>query len=1132
MKKKQSYFRQLMLLVFMLSASLGIQAQNQKITLPRKPITLLAAFEEIEKQTNLTVAYNEATIDVNRNISVDVTGMNLPEAMDAILKGTQTTFKLQGKQIIIVSAPATVPERKYSGMVTDETGEPVIGASISIKGSETGTITDIDGRFSINATSGATLSVSYIGYAAKEIKLGNNTDLQIIISEDNKLLDEVVVVGYGVQNRRDVTTSISSVHFDALSDVPVSDFRNALSGKIPGVTVMQPTGDPNQNTVSIKVRGISTITAGSEPLYVIDGVPVERGLSNINSNDIETIDVLKDASAAAIYGSRGSNGVILITTKKGKSDKLTVQYDGYYGTQTLSKKIALMDAYQFAQAAKDGHDNAYIDANPNGSANDPNSVRPNSWERIPPELFPYLNGEPGLTDTDWQDAIFRAAPTTSHNISLSGKSNQVNYFVSANYLKRDGIVIGSDFEKYSTRINLDAQYNKFKYGVNFSPSYSVSNRVDASGVNGIVQSALTMPPVWPVYNEDGSFNYQGNGYWRVGTDYQHNAILNPVAQAMLQSDVVNRMAVVGKVFAEYEILPGLSYNFSAGGDYYGAHNDKYRSSELPLLGYTYLDKPSNPVGYSASAFYFDWIIENKLSYNTVINKVHSINAVFVQSAQKETYLYDNVEATDYPNDYVQTLAGGVVNKGTSNKTQWSIASYLARVQYGYESKYLLSAAIRADGSSRFGAENRWGYFPSASAAWRLSDENFFRDRDALSLIDDMKLRASYGETGNFNIGNYDHLSTMTKEDYILGAADGKQTAGYKPDNIKNNKLKWEKNRMLNAGIDLQMWKGLLGLSVEYYDSRTSDMLLTAPVPRITGHSTALMNVGSAKNYGWEILLTSRKKFANGIEYNFSANYARNTNKVTALGNGNDWMISYGSVDHAYYITQVGQTIGSYYVLVQDGIFATAEDLEKYPHFDNTQVGDFRFVDVDGDGVLDLDKDRAIVGNYMPKFTYGFGNSLSYKGIDFSFDFQGVYGNKILNLNQRYINSNEGNTNEMIEGLNRWKSEADPGDGNTNRGNRKATGYNGRTSTWHIEDGSYLRLQNIALGYTLPRRWTQKLSVQKLRIYVSGQNLWTCTKYTGYNPEVNARPDNSSTPGEDYGTYPLAKVFTTGLNITF
>jgi TonB-linked SusC/RagA family outer membrane protein len=641
-----------------------------------------------------------------------------------------------------------------------------------------------------------------------------------------------------------------------------------------------------------------------------------------------------------------------------------------------------------------------------------------------------------------------------------------------------------------------------------------------------------MPPVWPVYNDDGSYNYQGNGYWRVGTDYQHNAVLNPVAQAMLQSDIVNRMAMVGNAFAEYEFFKGFSYSISIGGDFYGSHNDRYRESGLPLLGQAYLDKPSNPEGYSSSGFYFNWLLENKLNYNTVINDSHSINAVLVQSAQKETYVGNSVTATDYPNDYVQTITGGVVTEGSSNKTQWTIASYLMRVQYGYKGKYLLSAAVRADGSSRFGTDNRWGYFPSASAAWRISDEGFFKNVNALSFVDDIKLRVSYGETGNFNIGNYDHISTMSKEDYILGTSDGVQTAGYKPDNIKHPELKLEKNTMVNTGIDLQLFKGLLGLSAEYYNSNTSDMLLTVSIRHTAGHSTTLMNIGSVNNRGWEILLTSQRQFANGLKYHFSANYATNKNKVTSLGPEKDQLIESGSVEHAYYLTRVGEPIGSYYVLVKDGIFATAEEMKQYPHFDNTRVGDFRFVDVDGDGVMELDDDRTIVGNYMPKFTYGFSGSLAYMGVDLAFDFQGVYGNKILNLNQRYINNMEGNTNGMIEGLNRWRSEAEPGDGIVNRGNRKATGYNGRTSTWHIEDGSYFRLQNISLGYTLPKRISQKFYVQNLRIYVSAQNLWTLTGYTGYNPEVNARASNSLTPGEDYGTYPLAKIFTTGINITF
>lgn len=1017
-----------------------------------------------------------------------------------------------------------------SGVVTDADGA-LAGASVKVKGTNKAVVADVNGRFSLEADAQDVLEVSFMGYSTKEVPIAGRTQFEIYMEENARALDEVVVVGYGTQRKQDVTTSVSSVQFDRIGDVVVSDFRNALAGKMPGVQVQLPSGDP-ESAPTIRVRGISTITAGSDPLYVIDGVPVERGLLNINTNDIETVDVLKDASAAAIYGSRGSNGVILITTKRGKTDKLTVRYDGYYGVQVVSKKIAMMDAYQFALAAKDGHDNAYLDEVPTGSPDDPNSVRPQSYHRIPTELFPYLDGEPGLTDTDWQDAIFRAAPTTSHNISLSGKTSNVNYFASFNYLKKEGIVIGSDLEKYSARLNLDAKYNKFKFGVNFSPSYSLSNRVNASGVNGIVQSALMMPPVWPVYNDDGTFNYQGNGYWRVGTDYQHNAVLNPVAQAMLQSDIVNRMAMVGNAFAEYEFFKGFSYGISIGGDYYGSHNDRYRQSALPLLGQAYLDKPSNPEGYSSSGFYFNWLVENKLSYNTIINDSHSINAILVQSAQKETYVGNSVTATDYPNDYVQTISGGVVTEGSSNKTQWTIASYLMRVQYGYKGKYLLSAAIRADASSRFGKENRWGYFPSASAAWRISDEGFFKNVNALSFVDDIKLRVSYGETGNFNIGNYDHIATLSKEEYILGTGDGVLTPGYKPDNVSRPELKWEKTAMVNTGIDVQLFKGLLGLSVEYYNSNTSDMLLTVPVPHTAGHSTALMNIGSVNNRGWEILLTSQRQFANGLKYHFSANYAANKNKVTALGPENTPRISSGSVEHAYYITRVGDPIGSYYVLVKDGIFATAEELKQYPHFDNTQVGDFRFVDIDGDGVLDTNKDRTIIGNYMPKFTYGFSGSVSFKGVDLAFDFQGVYGNKILNLNQRYINNMEGNTNGMIEGLNRWRSEAEPGDGEVNRGNRKAKGNNGRTSTWHIEDGSYFRLQNISLGYTLPKRITQKFYVQNLRIYVSGQNLWTLTGYTGYNPEVNMRPSNSLTPGEDYGTYPLAKIFTTGINITF
>ena len=1108
----------------------------QTVSFGSNKVTLKSAFEKIEQSSKYKVAYNSSHLDANRTVTLTKKSDDVFGMLNQLLKGTNCTYELEGNYIVIKSqhkgkAQSHGKKIKVKGVVKDETGEPVIGATVMEKGSaNNGVITDIDGNYTIEIASDGLLAVSYIGCKDQEIKVNGREVINVNLADDNKVLDEVVVVGYGVQKKRDVSTAVSSVKAEALANNPSTDFRQALAGKMPGVQVTVPSGDP-EGSVSIRVRGVSTVNAGSDPLYVVDGVPMERGFANLNTNDIESVEVLKDASAAAIYGSRGSNGVVLVTTKKGTSDKLSISYDGYVGIQNVSKKLDMMNAYEYAEFVKDARDNAYLSKVPGGSASDPNSVRPKGNMQIAADFFPYLQGVKGLTDTDWQDAIFRTAMTTGHNVSLSGKSNSINYFVSGNYMKKEGTIIGSDFEKYGGRLNLSGQHKRLKFGVNFAPSYSVSNTVDASGAGGIVQSALMMPPIFPVYNADGSYNYQGNGYLRIGTDYEHNEVLNPVAMARLQSNVTDRMSITGKVYAELELMKGLSYKLSLGGDYYGAHNDKYRQSSLPLKGKDYYDSPSNPVGYSSSSFFFNWLVENQLTYTTSINKKHNITAILVQSAQKETKKTDNVTATDYPNDYIQTVNGGTVTKGGSDKTQWSIASYLARVQYNYEGRYMLSAAIRTDGSSRFGKNNRWGYFPSASVAWRISDEQFFKNVKELSFINDMKIRASYGVTGNFEIGNYDHLATMSTDNYILGANGGLLQYGYKPDNIKRDDLSWEKNQMINAGIDLQMFDGYIGFSVDYYNTNTSNMLLYVPVPLLTGYSTSLQNIGKVNNRGWELALTSQHTFANGFGYSFNANYAKNTNEVKELGPGNAPIISTGSVGHAFYKTEVGKPIGNYYLLVQDGIFATADDLKKYPHFDNTEVGDFRFVDVDGDGKLDLDKDRTICGNYMPKFTYGFGGKLWYAGFDMDFNFQGVYGNKILNLNKRYLDNMEGNTNGTKIALDRWRSPENPGSGSVNKANRKQTGYNSRTSTWHLESGSYLRLQNLSLGYTLPRALTQKFKVEKLRVYVSGQNLFTITDYSGYNPEVNARPSKNLTPGEDYGTYPLARTYMFGLNLT-
>lgn len=534
----------------LLAGQMAVFAQT--VSFGSNKVTLKSAFEKIEQSSKYKVAYNTSQLDANRTVTLTKKSDDVFGMLNQLLKGTNCTYELEGNYIVIKSqhkgkAQSHGKKIKVKGVVKDETGEPVIGATVMEKGSaNNGVITDIDGNYTIEIASDGLLAVSYIGCKDQEIKVNGREVINVNLADDNKVLDEVVVVGYGVQKKRDVSTAVSSVKAEALANNPSTDFRQALAGKMPGVQVTVPSGDP-EGSVSIRVRGVSTVNAGSDPLYVVDGVPMERGFANLNTNDIESVEVLKDASAAAIYGSRGSNGVVLVTTKKGTSDKLSISYDGYVGIQNVSKKLDMMNAYEYAEFVKDARDNAYLSKVPGGSASDPNSVRPKGNMQIAADFFPYLQGVKGLTDTDWQDAIFRTAMTTGHNVSLSGKSNSINYFVSGNYMKKEGTIIGSDFEKYGGRLNLSGQHKRLKFGVNFAPSYSVSNTVDASGAGGIVQSALMMPPIFPVYNADGSYNYQGNGYLRIGTDYEHNEVLNPVAMARLQSNVTDRMSITGKV---------------------------------------------------------------------------------------------------------------------------------------------------------------------------------------------------------------------------------------------------------------------------------------------------------------------------------------------------------------------------------------------------------------------------------------------------------------------------------------------------------------------------------------------------------------------------------------------------------
>ena len=1046
--------------------------------------------------------------------------------------------------LMLAVAQLSYAQSTITGKVTDgANGGTLAGATVQVKGTNVGATADAQGNYRISLPeTGKTLIFSFIGYQPLELPVGNRSVLDAALTSTDNALNEVVVVGYGVQNRRDITTAIGSVKAKDLANQPVASFDQALAAKIAGVQVTQTSGAPGA-ALSVRVRGVGSISAGNDPLYVVDGIPLSRDtkfatgstntqfpdnpinvLSTLNTDDIESIEVLKDASAAAIYGSRGSNGVVLLTTKRGKEGKTVISYDGYGGVQQVSKKIDLLNAYQYSQISYEAKNNAYLDRNPTGKPTDSNDIRnkgvgaPSTL--IQPEILPYLAGTPGLPSTDWQDAIFRSAAIQNHTLSVSGGQENVKFYVSGNYLNQRGIVIGSGFKRYSARANVEVKSGRLTTGINFNPTYSYHDLIKAEGPylgEGVVGLALQLAPVFPVTNPDGSYNFGANGW-----GYGATSILNPVAIANQVSDKLSQLRLLGNVYAQYAITKDFSYRISLGTDINSFQRDYYRPSTIEIRD---RKGPSTPTGFSRAQNFVNWLVENTLNYNHSFGP-HTLSALAGFSAQKDRRVANELTATNFPNDLVYTLNAGQVTAGSSDVQEWSLLSYLGRVQYDYNGKYLLSAAIRADGSSRFGRNNRYGYFPSVSAGWNLSQESFLK---SASWLSDLKLRASYGLTGNFQIPNYGSISLLNYQNYILG--NETIVSGLAPGNSANDKLKWEKTAMFDVGFDISLLRNKLNLTVDYYNSNTSDLLLNVPVPRASGFSTELQNIGKVNNQGIEFTLGTRQTFGR-FRWDASANLAANRNKVIALGPAGDPIIVAGGVAGAQFITQIGHPIGEYYTMINDGVFKNQAEIDAYPHTTTTRPGDFKFRDNNGDGKIDFNSDRAVTGSYFPKYTFGFTNNFAYRGFDLSFAIQGVQGHKILNLLRRYVYNIEGNGNLFVGSLDRWQSPDNPGNGLVNRANRLASGSNGEISTWHIENGSYVRIRTITLGYALPTSVLQKLRLSRARLYVSAQNPFTFTKYLGYNPEVNSRPDSALSSGEDYGTYPLPRTTSVGLNLSF
>ncbi len=1153
MNNRKRFLRLFLLASFCLGAW-TLQAQTVSQEFKSQP--LKSVLKEVEQQTGLSIIYKTDEVNENKLITQNFQDTPVLDALAQILDAGLEA-KLQNKMIVITRKPVQQkPEsavKTVNGTVLDERGEPVIGASVVVKGSTTGTITDIDGNYTLsNVPETSTLTISYIGYKSVDLSAKDKGLAKVVLQEDSKLIDEVVVVGYGVQRKRDVTTSISSMRAAELA-VPVSSVDQAITGKMAGVQVTQPSGIPGGG-MSIKVRGTGSITAGTEPLYVVDGLPMSDGaqdgtgmkvnpLSSINMNDIESIEVLKDASAAAIYGSRGSNGVVIITTKKGKEGKPTVKYDGYIGWQNRTKKIKMLGAYDYARLSYDAHNNAYLDLlekkGIQGSIADTNEERNakmgnkagtvNQAYLLPPEIMPYVNDEQGLTDTDWQDEVLRNAPVQSHNISISGGTKGTQYFISGNYMNEQGIVIGSGFEQMGGRAKIDASYNKFTFGANMSfnhSKYDIVPTEDRFKEETIVASALAMAPIMSVYKADGSYNFdQWN--WQ----YAQPQIVNPVALAYLKEDKMERNRMMGNAYGEYEFIDGLKFRTSFGVDYNTYTRNYFRPSTLPTSQNRV--PPSIPTGQKRDKNMLNWVWENTLAYNKLIKQDHNIAAVVGWTAQKETVNSSNFAGTGFPNDLVKTMnAATTATTWDAQIADWSLLSALARVQYAYQNKYMFSAAMRTDGSSRFGKNNRWGMFPSLSAGWYISEEKFMED---LTWLSSLKLRTSYGVSGNFSIGNYEYYSSLGEDQYVYGAGNGALVSGLMPATAGNPDLGWEKTGMFNIGLEVGLFN-MITLELDVYNSNTSDMLLNVPVPEFSGFSTVRKNIGKVNNKGVEFSLSTNNTFGQ-FTWSNRFNISANRNEVKDLGGVDEMLTTSESVG---FITKVGKPIGNYYTLVTDGVWANQAEIDnsndpdiskrKHASVAGAKPGDFRFKDMDGNGVID-GSDKAITGNYMPDFTYGYSTEMKYKWFDLSVAMQGVYGNEIANIFRRYINNMEGGGNCQIDALDRWTSESNPGNGLTVRANRSATGKNGETSTWHIEDGSYLRIKNITFGVTLPKTWLSHAQITNLRVYFSTQNPFTFTKYSGYNPEVNMK-GNPLTPGIDYGTYPLAKSYVFGLNVTF
>ncbi len=1135
MRRQIRYLRLVFITVLLLFCHLLADATGlaKKVSLFESNAVLEKVMREISKQTGYTFLYDPKVLQKSVPVTVRLKDGTLDQALDLCFRNQPLTYKIFDLAIVINEKPGSsiegntrtnskknvvIPADPITGKVTTAQGEVLAGISVMLKGTSTGVTTDGNGNYTINAASDATLIFSYVGYTAREIEVGGKSVIDVILEENTSNLNQVVVVGYGTQKRKDLTGSVGSVSGKDIADLSVTRVDQALSGKVAGVQVKSVSGQPGA-APQIRVRGIGSISAGIDPLYVVDGFPIDN-IQTLNPNDIESVDILKDASATAIYGSRGANGVVIINTRRGSSNTSVMNVDISYGLQSVSRIPENMNAKQLAQYAVDGLRNKNLDNGKDVSGD------PATWAfPVQPIPLSILSGE-DQTDNSMTKQLLRTAPIAQYSASAYGGNDKIKYALSGEYLDQDGVVIGSDFKRYSVRANVDAKLSKrLSVRLNLNPSYTQSNITDESTTatynNYISESPINHAQLWPSYlpARDAAGDY-----------YQYSSAAaspswNPLAWVQ---NVINRqrgIRLLGNINAEYKITDDLNFNVLLGGTLSSIRSMRFEPS-LPALAENGDFVPNIASGTDNTSMDVNWLTEYTANYHKTISK-HNIAGLAGFTVQKDHLESNFLTSNLYPNNLVPTLSavGGILTGGSADISEWSLISYLLRANYNYDSKYYITASLRTDGSSRFGSESKYGLFPSVALAWRISDERFLKN---VSFLSELKLRTSYGETGNNNIGNYQQYATINYNRYVLGNA---AATGFSPAQLSNPLLTWEKQKAFNVGLDASFFDRRLNITADYFKSKNTDLLLNVNIPAITGFYNTLKNIGEVQNTGFELTVSTVNIKSGDFQWTTDLNVSTYRNKVNRLGPGGDPIYSAANV------TMVGKPIGMFYGFLTEGVYLTQAEVDKGPIFGEgtsaaSHPGDMKYVDVNGDGKID-NNDQTIMGNPYPDFYYGMTNRLTYKHLSFSFTLQGTKGNEVLNMSAIGQQNTRGNrVNQLISHLDYWKSESDPGDGKTPRPNDAVTGNNRAISQRYLDTGSFLRFTNMTLAYSLSSGIASRLGLKSGRVFLNATNAITISQNTvSFNPDVS-NSGSPLNPGVDFNDYPLPISFVLGLNIGF